>query len=317
MYRKLLKYIKKYDTIILNRHESGDPDALGAQAGLRALINKNFPKKKVYLAGENAERLIYIAKMDNIPDEAFKGALAIVLDTPNANRVDDQRFKEADFIIRVDHHPSVEEFANFEIVDSNASSTCQLIIEFAYANKLKLSKEVGEKLFLGLVADTNRFMYEHTTPKTFSLAARLIEDTKIDINALYDKLYYRPLEELRLQGYIAENLTVTEEGLAYIIIPDKILEKLNVDSGAPTNMINKFNNVDKYLVWIFIVEDKAKNRYRVSVRSRGPIIKEILEKHHGGGHKYACGARLPLDYDYEKLLDDLKILCKNYKEKED
>ena len=43
--------------------------------------------------------------MDNIPDEAFKGALAIVLDTPNANRVDDQRFKEADFIIRVDHHP--------------------------------------------------------------------------------------------------------------------------------------------------------------------------------------------------------------------
>ena len=101
----------------------------------------------------------------------------------------------------------------------------------------------------------------------------------------------------------------------YIKISDETLKKYNVDAAMPGNMINNFNHINEMLVWVTFTEDKELGSYRVSVRSRGPIINEILARHGGGGHIYASGARLKTDEEMDSLIYDLDLVTKEYLEK--
>ena len=94
---------------------------------------------------------------------------------------------------------------------------------------------------------------------------------------------------------------------------DAILQKYKTDAASPGNMIGNFNYIDEVLVWIFITEDVKNENFRVSIRSRGPIINTVAEKYNGGGHKFASGAKLVDITDAEKMIKDLDELCLKYK----
>ena len=187
-----------------------------------------------------------------------------------------------------------------------------MIIELVYATKFKMTKYAAERLFMGLVSDTNRFLFYYTSPKTMSLVSRLINDTHIDFTSLYDDLYARPLSEIRLQGYMFQNMIVTENGFAYIKLTDEIIRKFEVDPASSGNLVNNFNNINEVLVWVTFSEDIKQNQIRVNARSRGPIINKVLEKYNGGGHKFSSGARLKNFDEMEDLIKELDDLCKNY-----
>ena len=112
MFEKLVDAIKKYDRIIIHRHSHPDGDALGSQLGLRQLIKDNYPGKTVYVVGDAAGRYAFMAGsvMDELPDSAYDGALAIVLDSATEGLVSDKRFKLAALTARVDHHLYCETF---------------------------------------------------------------------------------------------------------------------------------------------------------------------------------------------------------------
>ena len=93
MFSIISEHIQKYETIIIHRHVRPDPDALGSQLGLKALIKQAFPEKKVYAVGEEEPSLAFFGKMDTIEDDVYKGALVIVCDTANTERISDQRYK--------------------------------------------------------------------------------------------------------------------------------------------------------------------------------------------------------------------------------
>ena len=80
-------------------------------------------------------------------------------------------------------------------------------------------------------------------------------------------------------------------------------------------MINNFNHINEMLVWLTATLDKDMGSYRISVRSRGPIINEVVSNHGGGGHIYASGTRLKTASEIESLIHDLDIVTLNYKEK--
>jgi len=67
------------------------------------------------------------------------------------------------------------------------------------------------------------------------------------------------------------------------------------------------------MVWVFVTEDVKNENFRVSIRSRGPVINTIAEKYNGGGHKFASGAKLTDIMDADKMIDDLDSLCQKYK----
>ena len=108
-------------------------------------------------------------------------------------------------------------------------------------------------------------------------------------------------------------MKVSESGLAYLEIDDKVVQKYGGDTGLAGNVIGSFNNINEILVWVMFTEDKAQGIIRVNARSRGPIINGILEKYGGGGHPYASGVRLTNKDDVEKIIKDLDNLCKEYK----
>lgn len=312
IYKQILKVIKKYNTIVIARHIGADPDALGSQFALKDIILKLFPDKRVYAVGNPASRFKFFGnneKIDNI--DTTKGLL-IVLDTPDIKRIDGVSLNNFEYVIKIDHHPIIDKYANIELIDDNACSTSQLILEFVFNNKIEINKEISEKLFLGIVGDTDRFLHDYTSPKTFALVSRLLDETKIDFTSLYKTLYQRPISEVRFEGYIYQNLTLTENGVAYIKITDKKLKEFGVDSAAAGNMINDLKFVNEIVVWVFLTEDIKSNLIRANIRSVGPYINETASKFGGGGHKYASGVKLDTWDKTDKLIMELDNLVKNY-----
>ena len=114
-----------------------------------------------------------------------------------------------------------------------------------------MNKNIASKIYLGIVSDTNRFMFNNSTGKTFLSVARMIDEYHLEIDSLYEPLYLRPLNEVRLEGFIGLNLSITENGVAYIKLTKEILENFKVDAAAPGNMINNFNYIDEVLIGHF------------------------------------------------------------------
>ena len=315
IYRRIYKEIKKYNNIIIARHIGPDPDALGSQFALKELIKNKFPNKNVYAIGNSPAKFRFFGNLDKIDElEIDDNFLLIVLDTPDIKRIDGiDDIKKYNNIIKIDHHPVIDNYEKISLIDESSSSTCQLILELIFKNFLKLDTSIAEKIYMGIVSDTGRFMHDYTTKKTFKLVTKLLYKTNIDFTSLYSSLYIRPISEVRFQGFIFENIELTDNGVGYIKITDDILKEYGVDTASAGNIISELNFINEIKVWIFLTEDKKNNQIRANIRSRGPVINEIASKYGGGGHKYASGARLS-DWDKADLLiNDLDEKCiENY-----
>ena len=110
IFKKIYNTIKKYDTIVIARHIGPDPDAVGSSIGLKEIILNTFPNKKVYAVGASASKFKYLGTMDKFSESMYENSLLIVTDTPDKKRVDGvdvSRFKQ---VIKLDHHPLVDDF---------------------------------------------------------------------------------------------------------------------------------------------------------------------------------------------------------------
>jgi len=309
-YKKILKMIKKYDNIVIARHVGGDPDALGSSFGLKEILIYNFPNKNIYVVGNTCARFRYFGLMDKVIDT--EKTLLIVTDTPDIKRVEGVDINNFEYKIKIDHHPFVEKYCDIEWIDDSASSASQMIIEFALKCNLKIPTEAAEKLYMGIVGDTGRFLYNYTTVKTFDLVSKLIKKTGIDFTSLYSKMYLRNLNDIKFSAFLTTNMIVTENKLAYIKLDEKTLKEHNVDASTAGNLINNFDNIEEILTIIFCSEDTANNYIKCSIRSRGPIINEVAQKFNGGGHALASGAKLKDFKECDKLIKALDENCKEY-----
>ena len=113
MFELIRDAIAAHQTIILHRHTNPDGDALGSQIGLKHLILANYPDKTVHMVGDGAGRYGFMEDsiMDEIPDSAYIGALAIVLDTSAKSLISDTRYTLAAQTARIDHHIFVEKIS--------------------------------------------------------------------------------------------------------------------------------------------------------------------------------------------------------------
>lgn len=313
IYKQIFKKIKQYDTIVIARHIGPDPDAIASQISLRDSILATFPEKKVYAVGTGVSKFKYYGLLDKTPEIDLSKVLLITCDVPGSLRIDCANIHDYAEVIKIDHHPFEENFGGIEWVDDTASSTCQMIIELIYNSKLEMTQKVAENLFMGVVSDSDRFLLSYTTAKSFYLISKLIEDTNIDFVSLYPYLYQRPLNEIKFQGYLADNLVVSENGFAYVKITSDIIREYSVDTATASNMINNFNFINEILVWTFITYDDKNDIYKVNIRSRGPIINEVAAKYNGGGHKFASGVRTTDKREINNLLADLDKVCLEYK----
>ncbi len=312
VYKKIYKEIKRHKKIVLARHIGPDPDALGSTLGLKEIILNTFPKKEVYAVGTPAAKHKYIGDLDTFEDSMYEDSLLIVLDTPDIKRVDGLDPTKFKHKIKIDHHPVVDKYCDIEFVDDTASSASQLVIELVYNTPLKLNKEGAGKLYIGLVSDTNRFLYSYTTDKTFNLVSKLLKDTNIDITKLYNNMYLTPIKEKKLQSYAILNMTITNNKLGYLILNQEKLDELETDAATMTNIVNYLNYIDEMIAWVICAYDKNTEMIRASIRSRGPVINTVATHYNGGGHAYASGARLNTFDEVSNMIKELDKVCEEY-----
>ena len=310
MFKKIYKKIEEFDTIVIARHIGVDPDALASQLALRDSIKLTFPNKKVMAIGTGSAKFFHIGRLDKL--EKVNNALLIVVDTPDKRRVDSVDFSQFAYTIKIDHHPFVEEFCNIEYIEDTASSACEIIMNLILNTDLQCDSSIASTFYLGLTSDSNRFLFDSCTSNTFGLVSIFLDRYNFELSEVYRKLYMRPMNEVRLEGYIALNMNVTKNGLGYIQITDEVIKQFEVDSASAGNMVNNFNFINEMLVWATLTEDIKNDQIRVSIRSRGPEINQIAEKFNGGGHKFASGAKLKNFDEAMLLMKELDNLLEEY-----
>lgn len=310
MFKEIYKKIEEYDCIVIARHIGVDPDALCSQLALRDAIKLTFPEKKVIAIGTGSAKFTQIGKLDRL--ERVNDALLIVTDTPDKKRVDSADFSQFSYTIKIDHHPFIEKFCDLEYIDDTASSACEILMQFILDSPFKCNSIIAQTLYMGLVSDSNRFLFDSCTSNTFKLVSAFLEKYPFSLSDCYSKLYLRPMSEVRLEGYISLNMNVTENGLGYVRITDEIINELGVDSASAGNMINNFNHIKEVLVWVTMTEDLKNNQIRISIRSRGPEVNKLAEKHGGGGHKMAAGVKAKSWDAAMEFIKDLDQLLKEY-----
>ena len=202
MISKAFDAIKKYDVIIIHRHSNPDGDAMGSQIGLKRVLQVNFPDKKIYAVGDDARRFSFMdgSKMDTVDDAAYKGALAIVLDTSAKSLISDERYALAETVLRIDHHIFVEDIADIDIDDTSFDSCCGLVAYLVREWGLEVDSYAAKALFTGMVTDSGRFYYDSVTPRTFELASFLLSKG-FNPGEIYANLYADTYENVKKRAY--------------------------------------------------------------------------------------------------------------------
>ncbi|HLR64026.1 MAG TPA: bifunctional oligoribonuclease/PAP phosphatase NrnA [Pseudogracilibacillus sp.] len=311
--KQIIDEIVANDTIIIHRHVRPDPDALGSQCGLKAMILASFPKKQVYVVGEDEPSLAFMATMDEISDDLYEDALVIVCDTANTERIDDDRYRLGKKLIKIDHHPNNEPYGDLVWVDTHASSTSEMIYELYEAGKIEhfeINDAFAKLIYGGIVGDTGRFLFPSTTNKTFQYAAQLI-NYDFDRQALYDGMYKIDEKIARLRGYVLQNFELTENGSSAIYMTKDVIEKYKVSTNDTGKLVGALGDIDSVKAWVFFIEED--DLIRVRLRSKGPVINALAAKYNGGGHPMASGATVYSWDEAKALTKELDELCKQYK----
>ena len=305
MFEQILEEIKKFDTIILHRHNKPDGDAMGSQIGLKHILKDTFPQKTIYMVGDNAGRYDFMEDciMDEVPDSVFPNALSIILDCGAEALVSDTRFTSAAETARIDHHMFSGAFADVEVIDSSYESCCGLIAQMAMEQNLKVSSLAAASLYTGMITDSGRFRYDSTTPDTFRRAAFLLEHG-IDTNAIYLNLYADEFEMKRLHAEFTLKIKFTPKKVAYIYTTKEEMEELKKDSFTISRgMVNTMADIRGVEIWANFTE--TSEGILCELRSSNQSINHIAVKYGGGGHAKACGATVASKEIAMQMLADL------------
>lgn len=304
---KILRVRKEYNQIIVYRHVNPDLDAFGSQIGLYWTLKTLFPKKNIVLAGKMESDLLRMFPSFQIEEIQKTSTLGIVLDTANRERIDGD-LSLCDKIVKIDHHIVVDSYGDINIEDEKASSCSEIVALLLKETQATLPIEAAKSLYLGIIGDSNRFLYQSTSQKTFAAASYLL-DAGINIESIYQDLYVRSLKDMNITKFIYNHFQYSQQ-VAWYYLSQKDLDELNITREQGSNYVNTLANYDEIKIWFAVTENTIDHNYRVSIRSRGIAINDVASEFRGGGHAYASGATL-------LSLDELDSLVTKLKEKID
>jgi bifunctional oligoribonuclease and PAP phosphatase NrnA len=322
---KFLQFFKKkiseYSTVIIHRHVHPDGDAYGSQFGLKYIIEKNWPNKKVLVAGRRETlkamkekdfgNLEYFNHSDKIEEKDYRNALVIVVDTANSERIDGEFWNKGKEIIKIDHHYNKGKDYSIDScrwIDEKSSSCSQMIAWWAISRNLSITDKARQSLYLGMITDTNRFLYIKNNQEinnSLLIAAKLIHSARFSLKNFYQSIYTNySEEEIRIKGFILSNFKI-KNNLAYIFIrPEDFLEqswKLKRDQLM--GFVNCLSEIEGIEIWALFVSDGITDggEIRVSLRSGDEkySVNKIAQIYGGGGHDCAAGINLSKD-DWKK-----------------
>ena len=196
--------LRNRDRFLLTAHEGPDGDALGSLLGMHQLLRLLGKDSVMFLAAKEFPlpveyRFLPLEEVFHEPPADMADRTVVFLDCGNIDRMPVDFLTEGgNTVINIDHHHDNTRFGDYNLVQVGASSTAEIVYDLAVLLGVRLTSEMASALYVGLVTDTGKFMYESTTAHTHRVVAELIE-AGVDIDDTYRRLYeHVPLEKVRL-----------------------------------------------------------------------------------------------------------------------
>jgi phosphoesterase RecJ-like protein len=198
-------------------------------------------------------------------------------------------------VILIDHHVTNEPFGDLNLVDTEAASTAEIVLEVIRALKVPLTREIAQALLTGIVTDTMGFRTTHTTPETLDKATELLR-AGANIPEIIDRVYNRrSYASLRVLGYAIEHSHL-ESGVLWSGVDYKTRKEMGLNGNGTSGIVTQLLTVAEAKIAFFLTE-KQDGNVDLSLRSRAGVdISGVATALGGGGHKQAAGALLPPPY---------------------
>ncbi len=300
--------LRSRQRFLLTAHEGPDGDALGSLLGMHHLLTQLGKDSVMFLAAKEFPlpieyRFLPLEEVFHEAPADMADRTIVFLDCGNIDRMPVDFLTDGDnFTINIDHHHDNTCFGDVNLVDVGASCTAEIVYDLARLLGATVTAEMASALYVGLITDTGKFMYENTNAHTHRVAAELI-DAGVDVDDTYRRLYeHVPLEKLRLVARALESLQIHCDGrlvVSYITTSD--YETTGAGEEMTEGVIDHLRSIDgtKVAAVIRDLAGPARAARKVSLRSsEGDVdVSAIARARGGGGHKRAAGFSTDLEFD--------------------
>jgi phosphoesterase RecJ-like protein len=299
--------IRAGDRFLLTTHENPDGDALGSLLATHRILEALGKDSVMFLAAKEFPlpveyRFLPLEEVFHEPPADLSDRVAVFLDCGNIDRMPVDFLKNGDNkVINIDHHHDNTRFGMINLVDVDASCTAEIVFDLAGMLGVELTPEMANALYVALVTDTGKFMYENTDARSHRMAAGLIE-TGVQVNDVYRRLYeHAPIEKLKLLARALEGIESQDGGrLAVTYISTEDYSTTGASEALTEGVIDHLRTIDGTVV-AAVVRDQAESgraARKVSMRSTdGRVdVSAIARAQGGGGHRRAAGFGTDLPY---------------------
>lgn len=313
--QQVVDHLRSHRRFVITTHEGPDGDALGSLLGMHYLLRALGKDSVMFVAAKEFPlpieyRFLPLAEVFHEPPVDIADRTLIFVDCGNQDRASSAILEQpVEARINIDHHHDNTHFADLNLVEPDSSCTAEIIYELARMLEVEVSPEMASALYVGIVTDTGKFMYNNTSARTHRVAAELV-DAGVDIDDTYRRLYeHVPVEKLRLVAKALNGINLACDGrLAMAYITEEDYRETGADEGMTEGIIDHLRSIEGSLVAALVRDlgDRRRAARKVSLRATGDEVDVslIARNHGGGGHMRAAGFSTDLGFD--ELID---IIC--------
>ena len=300
--------LRSGDRFLLTAHEGPDGDALGSLLGMHHLLTALGKDSVMFLAAKEFPlpieyRFLPLEEVFHEAPADMADRTVVFLDCGNIDRMPvDFLTAGGNTVINIDHHHDNTRFGDYNLVQIGASSTAEIVYDLAVLLDVPLTAEMAAALYVGLVTDTGKFMYESTTAHTHRVAAALI-DAGVDVDDTYRRLYeHVPLEKVRLVSRALDSIRrCCGNRLILTYITSADYEATGAGEEMTEGVIDHLRSIEgaKVAAVVRDLGERGRAARKVSLRSsEGDVdVSAIAREKGGGGHKRAAGFSTDLEID--------------------
>ena len=310
----------KLDTIIEDKNVIGiaghvrpDGDCVGSTLAVYNYIKDNYPEKDVRIYLEPIPNIFkFLKRADEIRSDYKDDVifdLFIAEDCGDLGRLGNaaKYFENAKSTLCIDHHVSNSSFADENYIFPKASSTCELVFELI--DRQKLTLQIAECLYTGMVHDTGVFQYSCTSAKTMEIAGVLME-TGIDYPKIVDDTFYtKTFGQNKILGLALLNAELYLDGavIATVVFQED-MKRFSVLPKHLDGIVNQLRVTKDTKIALFLYENED-GTFKGSLRVNGDTnVADIAAQFGGGGHVKAAGFSIegPIDTAMERILNVIR-----------
>ena len=301
--------LRQADKLLLTTHENPDGDALGSLLGMHEVLEQLGKDSLMYMAPDELPlpheyRHMDFAGLVNAPPDDVGERVVVFLDCGNIDRMPvDFLHRKGIHILNIDHHHDNTRFGTVNLVAPKASCTAEIVLGIAHELGADVTPPIADALYVALVTDTGRFMYENTSPAAHRMAAELIEagvDPQIVFRRLFEDL---PFQRMQLLARALGSVVRYDDGkITMASLTRRDFEETGAHENDSEGIVDHLRSVGGTSVAVLVREllgDERRSRRKVSLRASDDRVdvSSIARALGGGGHRRAAGLTTELAPD--------------------